>query len=152
MKIATTLLALHIVFLFSMVSPNTTTADYAAVGSPPTIRNYGIVQPVVSKPKIERMPFSGCSDVYNYMLPRLGHNKALIMKSIAFSESGCRQFAKNPTSSASGVFQIMYNTARGYNCGDRFNAWENMDCAIRIYKAAGFSQWEVCNKGVVRCW
>lgn len=77
------------------------------------------------------------------------------MLEIAYCESGVQTVddcygpinpnAKNPTSSASGVFQITKATWIGdsrYTCtGDIFNEDDNIACARKIYDARGVQPW-----------
>lgn len=67
--------------------------------------------------------------------------------------------AKNPNSTAKGIFQILDGTWKLYECtGDVFNIEDNTRCANKImfdgYKKAtpqGVRAWEVCNNGSVDC-
>jgi hypothetical protein len=75
-------------------------------------------------------------------------------KSIAFCESTFRPDAKNPKSSAKGIFQILDSTWHRF-CSDLDNpkdAFQNIQCAHRIYNydsnssGRGWKQW-VCKAG-----
>ncbi len=65
-----------------------------------------------------------------------------VMVRIAWAESRMRPEAKNPASTASGVFQILRGTWAGYECtGDPFNASDNIACAKKIYEKEGTRPW-----------
>lgn len=75
----------------------------------------------------------------------------ITMIKIARAESGLRPKAKNPKSTASGIFQIIYGTWNSNNCqGNAFNFVNNIDCAWKIHQARGFQPWEVYNKGLIK--
>lgn len=64
------------------------------------------------------------------------------MKSIAYVESGFNPKAKNPNSSATGVYQIIKGTWSHFKCtGDRENAEDNIKCAVKIVTTSGYSHW-----------
>ncbi len=76
------------------------------------------------------------------------------MLKVAFCESGngCAapldEKAKNPLSSASGIFQITKGTWEGAKCkGDIFTAKDNIDCAVKIYADSGLTPWEASRSG-----
>jgi len=59
-------------------------------------------------------------------------------KAVAFCESSKNPHAKSKISSATGLFQIIKGTWKGYKCqGDPENAFDNIVCAKRIYDAQG---------------
>ena len=73
---------------------------------------------------------------------------APIMLQIAYCESGngcippINPIAKNPGSSASGVFQILKGTWADYGCiGDPFDEDDNIACARKIYDRSGLTPW-----------
>ena len=71
-------------------------------------------------------------------------NAAPRLIQIAKCESGFNPSAKNPRSSASGIFQIIDGTWRSNGCvGNVFNAEDNVRCAIKIYQRRGTQPW-VC--------
>lgn len=56
--------------------------------------------------------------------------------------------AKNPKSSARGMFQIIAGTWYNYDCvGDKYNFKDNTECAIKIMRKSGYTPWEVYNTG-----
>jgi hypothetical protein len=76
------------------------------------------------------------------------------MLKIAYCESGnnCQgpidPKAKNPFSSASGVFQILKGTWKAYGCtGDAFNEDDNIACARKIYDDSGTTPWLASQAG-----
>lgn len=67
---------------------------------------------------------------------------APIMIEVARAESQFIPTAKNPNSSATGVFQILLSTWNGYKCtGNRTNAADNIACARKLYDASGTTPW-----------
>ncbi len=67
---------------------------------------------------------------------------APIMAYIALAESGLNPLAKNPGSSASGVFQILKSTWVDAGCeGDVFVAENNIKCAQKLYTVSGTTPW-----------
>lgn len=80
---------------------------------------------------------------------------APIMLKIAYCESGngCHgpiidPTAKNPSSTASGVFQILKGTWKAYGCtGDVFNEDDNIACARKIYDDSGTTPWDASRGG-----
>lgn len=61
---------------------------------------------------------------------------------IARAESGFNEKAKNPTSSAFSVFQILTGTWKDYGCqGERGVAENEIKCARLIYNKSGLSPW-----------
>lgn len=73
------------------------------------------------------------------------------MIEIARAESQFNEKAKNKTSSAAGVFQIISSTWKHNKCdGDIFKAEDNIRCAYKIQERSGFNQWEVFINGVAK--
>ena len=75
-----------------------------------------------------------------------------VMLEIAYCESGVQTptdcygpinpAAKNPRSTATGVFQILIGTWNAYGCtGERTNAADNIACAKKIHDARGTRDW-----------
>lgn len=68
---------------------------------------------------------------------------APVMVKIAQAESQFNPTNKNPSSSASGLFQILKGTWKSYSCtGSVMNAADNISCARKIYDDDGTSQWD----------
>lgn len=64
------------------------------------------------------------------------------MLRIAIAESKLDPLAKNPDSSAKGLFQILDGTWKVYECqGDVYNPYDNIECARKIYEDSGTSAW-----------
>ncbi|MCK4782079.1 transglycosylase SLT domain-containing protein [Candidatus Parcubacteria bacterium] len=61
---------------------------------------------------------------------------------IAHCESRFDPNAKNPNSSATGIYQFMIGTWNGYCKGDRKNADDNIACFMKLYNK--FPQWWEC--------
>jgi len=73
------------------------------------------------------------------------------MIEIARAESQFNEKAKNPNSTAKGVFQIISSTWKHNKCdGDIFKAEDNIRCAYKIQERSGFNQWEVFTNGVAK--
>ncbi len=67
---------------------------------------------------------------------------APVMVHVARAESQFNPSAKNPHSTATGVFQILVGTWHGYGCtGERTNAKDNISCARVIYEESGLTPW-----------
>lgn len=67
---------------------------------------------------------------------------APVMVNIASAESKFVITAKNPKSTAAGLFQILIGTWYAYKCeGTRYNADDSIKCARKIYDAQGTSPW-----------
>jgi hypothetical protein len=66
----------------------------------------------------------------------------MTMIRIARAESGLRPDAKNPMSTATGVFQIIIGTWDGNKCeGERWDYIDNIKCGYRLYQRRGFQPW-----------
>ena len=75
-----------------------------------------------------------------------------ILYRIAYCESGWKETAKNPNSSASGLFQFINSTWKRYGQGDVFDPYNNINAAIDLYRAEGTRPWDEsrnCWKSVV---
>jgi len=81
---------------------------------------------------------------------KLGKPNATIMQMIRIAryESNFNPRAKNKSSSASGLFQIIAGTWYSNDCvGDKYNFVDNTNCAWKIQSKRGFTPWEVYNNG-----
>lgn len=66
---------------------------------------------------------------------------------------GVDPYAKNPKSSARGLFQIIAGTWYSNDCiGDKYNFQDNITCAYKILDGQGLTAWEVCLNGSAKCW
>ena len=66
----------------------------------------------------------------------------MTMIRIAKAESNYRPGAKNASSSARGVFQILLGTWEANDCeGSRLNYHDNIVCAYKLYQARHFQPW-----------
>lgn len=69
---------------------------------------------------------------------------------VAFYESTMNPNARGYAGPYFGLYQIYTGTWNGYGCeGDIFNAIDNTSCAIKIYRAEGWSPWHVVSAGLV---
>ena len=67
----------------------------------------------------------------------------MTMIRIARCESGLRPEAKNPTSTATGIFQIIIGTWDGNKCeGERWDFQDNIKCAYKLYQSGKFQPWD----------
>lgn len=85
----------------------------------------------------------------------LGRDNQTIMTMIriARAESNFRERAKNPRSTASGVFQIIAGTWYSNDCvGDKWIAEDNIRCAYKIQAKRGFQPWGVCKLVFAKCY
>ena len=64
-----------------------------------------------------------------------------IATEIAISESKLDSLAKNPESSATGIFQFLKSTWRKNCKGDRLNYEDNIACGVSILVQNGFAHW-----------
>jgi hypothetical protein len=73
----------------------------------------------------------------------------MTMIRIAKCESGLRPEAKNPNSTATGIFQIIIGTWDGNKCeGERWDFQDNIKCAYKLYQSRGFQPWNASKY----CW
>lgn len=115
------------------------------------------VEPIISDEIVESTkPF--CIDVVG-CIRDIGEsqnrsNKTIMtMIRIAKKESNYRETAKNKSSTARGVFQILAGTWYSNNCvGDPLKFQDNITCAYKILDNQGFPAWEVCNNKSVNCY
>lgn len=70
------------------------------------------------------------------------YKAAPVMLRIAKAESGFNPHAKNPESTASGVFQILTSTFKDAKCeGDIFDVYDNTRCARKLLATSGTQPW-----------
>jgi len=104
---------------------------------------------------VEQKPY--CKDAISCIRDvgeKLGKSNTEIrtMIRIAQKESHMNPKAKNKTSSASGLFQIIAGTWYSNDCtGDKWNYEDNIKCAWKIQSGVGYRAWEVCNNGLAEC-
>lgn len=80
----------------------------------------------------------------NWYADRYGQDSKL-GKEIIECESGWNPEAKNPNSTAKGLFQILNGTWEDFECpGDVLNAYDNLNCGYKILKEGGKQHWEQC--------
>lgn len=61
---------------------------------------------------------------------------------IAAAESSFEPDAKNPDSTATGLFQILAGTWKAYGCtGSRTDSMDNIACAKKMYREDGTTPW-----------
>jgi hypothetical protein len=72
-----------------------------------------------------------------------------ILRYIAKCESGNNPLARNPTSSAKGLLQIIDGTWKSFQCeGYVLNADDNFNCGIKIASQSGLHHWDASRA----CW
>lgn len=102
------LLILQVVFIFSATRTHHTTANHSQVGSPPVITHKVEEKAIVNIPKIERIPFRGCSDVYSLFIGLgLSTSEATAATEIVRKESTCRPYVINTSSGSCGLVQAL---------------------------------------------
>lgn len=126
------------------------------------IRRYQNSQPLISPaPKEEVIQEQSaapsvvipCEDAVGYIRCKyykheITEGEAKLLIAIAKAESGLNPRAKNRTSSARGLFQIIASTWYQYDCtGDKYDFKDSTDCAVNILRVSGPTQWEVYNNG-----
>lgn len=75
-----------------------------------------------------------------------GVNPILALE-IARAESGFNPRARNASSTARGLFQIIRGTEKAFNCeGDMLEAEDNVECAMRILTESGVHHWDASRK------
>lgn len=80
-------------------------------------------------------------DIVEQMV-RTAFPDAPVMLDIARAESSFDPKAKNPNSTATGIFQILIGTWNDYKClGERTDALDNIVCARKIYDDVGTTPW-----------
>lgn len=96
--------------------------------------------PVVYSPKMRVEPSADTGSVQGQIEAVFGVGH--IMVSVARAESRFIPTAKNPKSTATGVFQILIGTWNHYGCtGSRTDAPANIACAKKIYDREGTRPW-----------
>ena len=78
---------------------------------------------------------------------------------LAKFESNLSPTAKNPNSSARGVYQFLTGTWKGFCEGDVLNAEDNISCAMRLISEGGLSHWtsdqyvrlKLWDLGLIKC-
>ena len=79
---------------------------------------------------------------YQAMIADISPKEAL---DIAYCESRLDPKAKNPNSSATGIFQFTIGTWNWTKCkGERTNAYDSTKCFMKYYKK--YPHWWVCSK------
>lgn len=121
------------------------------------IQKYVNSQPLISPVVIEQKKWDvyiSCEDPVGYIRCKfyqkeLDEKQAILLIAIAKAESGLNPEAKNPHSSARGLFQVLARTWYDYDCvGDKYDFKDNTNCAIKIMsKDGGFRAWSVFNTG-----
>lgn len=67
----------------------------------------------------------------------------MTMIRIARAESNFKPRAKNPKSTASGIFQIIAGTWYSNDCvGDKWDFKDNIKCAWKLHQVRGFQPWD----------
>lgn len=91
----------------------------------------------------EQIPTRDEEDVFwliNYFARQNGVDVELGLDLAEF-ESGFDKLAKNPNSSAKGVFQFIDGTWKALCKGNVFNTYDNVKCAMELIGKGGLSHW-----------
>jgi len=113
-------------------------------------------QTIDFKPVVVEARERFCDDVIKCIRDvgeELGRDNQTIMTMIRIAkyESNYNPKAKNPKSTASGVFQITAGTWYSNDCvGDKWNFQDNIRCAYEIQSHRGFQPWVVYNNGLAK--
>lgn len=83
-------------------------------------------------------PIYSNDPVVNYIYETFGVEEGKSALKVAMCESSMNPEAESPTSSASGLYQIIDGTWNLFKCtGDPYNAFDNIDCAKKIFDHTG---------------
>lgn len=121
--------------------PTILDADYI----PPSPTPQPIVEPFQVKQAVvyakKEKPIKQDFLMYKKMIVEAFPNEP-VMVAIADAESDFNPKNKNPSSSASGLFQITKGTWADHKCaGDVFNAEDNIACAKKLKASRGTQPW-----------
>jgi hypothetical protein len=109
------------------------------------------VSPSYYAPKPKPVVKSASKTYAPRMLPISGFTQSVIeiLRYIAKCESGNDPLARNPTSSAKGLLQIIDGTWKSFQCeGYVLNADDNFNCGIKIATQSGLHHWDASKA----CW
>lgn len=81
-------------------------------------------------------------------LKRLAPRSFALLDRIVVCESNYKPLAKNPLSTAAGIFQFISSTWDAWGEGNVFNAYDNIDAGVKLFKAKGTKPWLAS----VGCW
>lgn len=129
------LVTMSLAILIAISAPSITKSDYTPPEPTAPPKTTIEVIEVPQKVTLDNVP--------NLLLVTDTFKDAPVMVNVALAESSFNATAKNPTSSASGIFQIVKSTWVAYDCqGDIMNATDNVACAEKIYADGGTSAWQ----------
>lgn len=95
---------------------------------------------VYSKPKTVEQKIEYYANEYNI--------DADLALNIAWCESNYIEDAQNSHSSAGGIFQFIDSTWEYYCEGEKYNADDNIKCAVKLLSEGGVSHWNASK----HCW
>lgn len=75
-----------------------------------------------------------------YLAELAGKDFELLSK-IIWCESGWKPLAKNPNSTASGLFQFIASTWNSWGEGNVFDSYDNIRAGVKLYQAQGTRPW-----------
>lgn len=101
--------------------------------------------PVLASESVNPQPIPETPQEYLREIAGTNYN---VLDRIATCESNWRTNAKNPNSSASGVFQFLSSTWNKWGQGDVFNPYDNIRSAVKLFDAEGTTPWLASKK----CW
>lgn len=81
-------------------------------------------------------------------LAELAGNNFELLNRIIICESGWKSTAKNPNSTASGIFQFIATTWNSWGEGDVFNPYDNIRAGVKLFEAQGTHPWTASKS----CW
>lgn len=100
--------------------------------------NTPVVVEVVSIPSKVKPEY----DQY-YLMAYAEFKNEPVMLAIGMAESGFNPKAKNPNSTAKGIYQILDGTWKAHKCeGDVYDPVDNIKCARKIYEDSGTKPWD----------
>lgn len=147
-----------LVILSTMVGAITSFILFKSLNDAPKAQGQTIKQEQSIVKVVEAKEHSFCADAIKCIRDvgeELGRDNETIMTMIRIArfESRFNPRAKNKSSSASGLFQIIAGTWYSNDCvGDKWNTEDNTRCAYKIQAKRGFQPWQVCTNGLAKCY
>jgi hypothetical protein len=111
------------------------------------VKSEAVDEPVVIPTTTPTATPRYCGDPISYIRCKgedLGYSNEVIktMIRIAKAESGLKEKAKNPSSTASGLFQFLDGSWKYYKCrGSKLDFIDSTNCAYEAFSKDGFRPW-----------